>query len=168
MTNNDLYKCVLWSPICVVRVRSRIQEVEGEQTQERFFRPHFLQAPGDLLAHEGRLCRLDCKVGSRPSMWYNTIQMLHFCLTLLIFTRWVDCQTQNWCGWSTGDLSIQTSCTRCWCERMVFILWLLTLWHRMTVGRTPALQATKQAKAPLVWNWKLWVRNRYTVLGKLL
>uniref|UniRef100_A0A671TTW5 Ig-like domain-containing protein n=1 Tax=Sparus aurata TaxID=8175 RepID=A0A671TTW5_SPAAU len=43
------------------RVRSRIQEVESEQTQERFFRPHFLQAPGDMLAHEGRLCRLDCK-----------------------------------------------------------------------------------------------------------
>ena len=47
------------------RVRARIQEVESEQTQERFFRPHFLQAPGDMLAHEGRLCRLDCKVGNR-------------------------------------------------------------------------------------------------------
>lgn len=49
----------------IYRVRARIQEVEGEQIQERFFRPHFLQAPGDMLAHEGRLCRLDCKVGSR-------------------------------------------------------------------------------------------------------
>ena len=47
------------------RVRARVQEVEeGEQTQERFFRPHFLQAPGDMLAHEGKLCRLDCKVGN--------------------------------------------------------------------------------------------------------
>uniref|UniRef100_A0A8C7YGV6 Ig-like domain-containing protein n=1 Tax=Oryzias sinensis TaxID=183150 RepID=A0A8C7YGV6_9TELE len=42
------------------------------QTQERFFRPHFLQAPGDMMAHEGRLCRLDCKVSGLPSpelMW---------------------------------------------------------------------------------------------------
>lgn len=45
------------------RVRTRTQEAEDEQTQERFFRPHFLQAPGDMLAHEGKLCRLDCKVG---------------------------------------------------------------------------------------------------------
>lgn len=51
-------------PPCSFRVRSRVQEVEGEQTQERFFRPHFLQAPGDMMAHEGRLCRLDCKVGA--------------------------------------------------------------------------------------------------------
>ena len=50
------------------RVRARIQEVESEQTQERFFQPHFLQAPGDMLAHEGKLCRLDCKVGSSSLM----------------------------------------------------------------------------------------------------
>ncbi|KAM4607905.1 LOW QUALITY PROTEIN: myopalladin [Polymixia lowei] len=57
------------APIHSQRVRTRIQEVEeGEQTQERFFRPHFLQAPGDMLAHEGRLCRLDCKVGSRTTL----------------------------------------------------------------------------------------------------
>ncbi|MBN3277029.1 MYPN protein, partial [Polyodon spathula] len=47
---------------------SRVQEVdEGEPKQERFFRPHFLQAPGDLVAHEGRLCRLDCKVSGLPT-----------------------------------------------------------------------------------------------------
>ncbi|XP_062257600.1 myopalladin isoform X2 [Platichthys flesus] len=60
------------NPIHSQRVRARIQQVEGEQTQERFFRPHFLQAPGDMLAHEGRLCRLDCKVSGLPSpelMW---------------------------------------------------------------------------------------------------
>nr|XP_057920220.1 myopalladin isoform X2 [Doryrhamphus excisus] len=60
------------TPISSQRVRARIQEVEGEQTQERFFRPHFLQAPGDMLAHEGRVCRLDCKVSGLPSpelMW---------------------------------------------------------------------------------------------------
>ncbi|XP_029961831.1 myopalladin [Salarias fasciatus] len=60
------------TPIHAQRVRARIQEVEGEQTQERFFRPHFLQAPGDMMAHEGRLCRLDCKVSGLPSpelMW---------------------------------------------------------------------------------------------------
>uniref|UniRef100_A0A3Q3W410 Ig-like domain-containing protein n=1 Tax=Mola mola TaxID=94237 RepID=A0A3Q3W410_MOLML len=42
------------------------------QTQERFFQPHFLQAPGDMLAHEGKLCRLDCKVSGLPNpelMW---------------------------------------------------------------------------------------------------
>ncbi|XP_040905683.1 myopalladin isoform X2 [Toxotes jaculatrix] len=60
------------TPIHSQRVRARIQEVESEQTQERFFRPHFLQAPGDMLAHEGRLCRLDCKVSGLPNpelMW---------------------------------------------------------------------------------------------------
>ncbi|XP_051945500.1 myopalladin-like isoform X2 [Xyrauchen texanus] len=54
------------------RVRARVQEVEGEPVQERFFRPHFLQAPGDMLAHEGQLCRLDCKVSGLPHpeiMW---------------------------------------------------------------------------------------------------
>lgn len=56
---------LLSSPPHFVRVRTRVQEVESEQTQERFFRPHFLQAPGDMMAHEGKLCRLDCKVGSR-------------------------------------------------------------------------------------------------------
>lgn len=60
-----VFHIMLRSPLRVFRVRARIQEVEGEQMQERFFRPHFLQAPGDMLAHEGKLCRLDCKVGSR-------------------------------------------------------------------------------------------------------
>ncbi|KAA0718402.1 Myopalladin 145 kDa sarcomeric protein [Triplophysa tibetana] len=48
------------------------QEVEGEPAQERFFRPHFLQAPGDMFAHEGHVCRLDCKVSGLPHpeiMW---------------------------------------------------------------------------------------------------
>ncbi|KAL6101474.1 mypn [Pungitius sinensis] len=60
------------TPIHSQRVRARIQEVEGERTPEQFFRPHFLQAPGDMLAHEGRLCRLDCKVSGLPNpelMW---------------------------------------------------------------------------------------------------
>ncbi|XP_068597660.1 myopalladin [Brachionichthys hirsutus] len=60
------------APVHSQRVRARIQEVESERTQERFFQPHFLEAPGDLLAHEGRLCRLDCKVSGLPSpelMW---------------------------------------------------------------------------------------------------
>ncbi|XP_052006385.1 myopalladin-like isoform X2 [Xyrauchen texanus] len=54
------------------RVRARVQEVEGEPVQERFFRPHFLQASGDMFAHEGQLCRLDCKVSGLPHpeiMW---------------------------------------------------------------------------------------------------
>lgn len=59
-----MFYIMLCSLLHVFRVRARIQEVESEQTQERFFRPHFLQAPGDMLAHEGKLCRLDCKVGS--------------------------------------------------------------------------------------------------------
>ncbi|XP_077350847.1 myopalladin [Festucalex cinctus] len=60
------------TPINSQRVRTRVQEVEGEQTLERFFRPHFIQAPGDMLAHEGRVCRLDCKVSGLPNpelMW---------------------------------------------------------------------------------------------------
>ncbi|XP_073404241.1 myopalladin [Dendrobates tinctorius] len=54
------------------RVRPRVVEVESEAVQERFFRPYFLQAPGDMVAHEGRLCRLDCKVSGLPTpdiMW---------------------------------------------------------------------------------------------------
>ncbi|KAM9810024.1 myopalladin isoform X2 [Syngnathus typhle] len=60
------------TPINSQRVRTRVQEVEGEQTHERFFRPHFVQAPGDMVAHEGRVCRLDCKVSGLPNpelMW---------------------------------------------------------------------------------------------------
>ncbi|XP_023689518.2 myopalladin isoform X2 [Paramormyrops kingsleyae] len=50
------------------RVNSRSQEVEeGEPIQERFFQPHFLQVPGDMMAHEGKLCRLDCKVSGLPN-----------------------------------------------------------------------------------------------------
>ncbi|XP_068927598.1 myopalladin [Petaurus breviceps papuanus] len=54
------------------RGRARMQERDKEPLQERFFRPHFLQAPGDMVAHEGRLCRLDCKVSGLPPpelMW---------------------------------------------------------------------------------------------------
>ncbi|KAM3913704.1 myopalladin isoform 1-T2 [Leptodactylus fuscus] len=54
------------------RVRPRLADVESESVQERFFRPYFLQAPGDMVAHEGRLCRLDCKVSGLPTpdiMW---------------------------------------------------------------------------------------------------
>nr|XP_060624896.1 myopalladin [Anolis sagrei ordinatus] len=54
------------------RGRSRIPEGDKEPLQERFFRPYFLQAPGDMVAHEGRLCRLDCKVSGLPPpelMW---------------------------------------------------------------------------------------------------
>ncbi|KAI4541945.1 hypothetical protein MG293_007324 [Ovis ammon polii] len=48
------------------RSRSRDSADEGEPIQERFFRPHFLQAPGDLTVQEGRLCRMDCKVSGLP------------------------------------------------------------------------------------------------------
>ncbi|XP_061601940.1 LOW QUALITY PROTEIN: myopalladin [Cololabis saira] len=60
------------TPIHSQRVRTRVQEVESEQTQERFFRPHFLQAPADMTGHEGKMCRLDCKVSGLPNpelMW---------------------------------------------------------------------------------------------------
>ncbi|KAM3834666.1 myopalladin isoform 2-T3 [Vipera latastei] len=54
------------------RGRSRVSERDREPLQERFFRPYFLQAPGDMVAHEDRLCRLDCKVSGLPPpdlMW---------------------------------------------------------------------------------------------------
>ncbi|NWW90805.1 MYPN protein, partial [Rhynochetos jubatus] len=54
------------------RTRPRAPEGDKEAVQERFFRPYFLQAPGDMVAHEGRLCRLDCKVSGLPTpdlMW---------------------------------------------------------------------------------------------------
>ncbi|XP_059509153.1 myopalladin isoform X2 [Stegostoma tigrinum] len=51
--------------------RSRVSQGE-EPVQERFFCPHFLQASGDMIAHEGQICRLDCKVSGLPNpdlMW---------------------------------------------------------------------------------------------------
>ncbi|XP_023084521.2 palladin isoform X3 [Piliocolobus tephrosceles] len=49
------------------RSRSRESGDENEPIQERFFRPHFLQAPGDLTVQEGKLCRMDCKVSGLPT-----------------------------------------------------------------------------------------------------
>uniref|UniRef100_UPI00358F321D myopalladin isoform X2 n=1 Tax=Myxine glutinosa TaxID=7769 RepID=UPI00358F321D len=49
------------------RSRSREAGEEGEAVQQKTFRPHFLQAPGDTVAHEGKLCRLDCKVSGLPT-----------------------------------------------------------------------------------------------------
>ncbi|XP_045058702.2 palladin isoform X2 [Desmodus rotundus] len=49
------------------RSRSRDSGDENEPIQERFFRPHFLQAPGDLTVQEGKLCRMDCKVSGLPT-----------------------------------------------------------------------------------------------------
>ncbi|XP_054645205.1 palladin isoform X3 [Dunckerocampus dactyliophorus] len=50
------------------RPRSRSRDSGDENDiQERHFRPHFLQAPGDLIVQEGRLCRMDCKVSGLPT-----------------------------------------------------------------------------------------------------
>ncbi|XP_048383961.1 palladin isoform X2 [Stegostoma tigrinum] len=49
------------------RSRSRDSGEEAEAIQERFFRPHFLQAPGDMIVQEGKLCRMDCKVSGLPT-----------------------------------------------------------------------------------------------------
>ncbi|XP_068537294.1 palladin isoform X4 [Anas acuta] len=49
------------------RSRSRDSGDENEPIQERFFRPHFLQAPGDMTVQEGKLCRMDCKVSGLPT-----------------------------------------------------------------------------------------------------
>ncbi|XP_043918511.1 palladin isoform X2 [Protopterus annectens] len=49
------------------RSRSRDSGEENEPIQERFFRPHFLQAPGDMIVQEGKLCRMDCKVSGLPT-----------------------------------------------------------------------------------------------------
>uniref|UniRef100_A0A8C4R4Z6 Palladin, cytoskeletal associated protein n=1 Tax=Eptatretus burgeri TaxID=7764 RepID=A0A8C4R4Z6_EPTBU len=49
------------------RSRSREAGEEGDAVQQKTFRPHFLQAPGDTVAHEGKLCRLDCKVSGLPT-----------------------------------------------------------------------------------------------------
>ncbi|XP_036097463.1 palladin [Molossus molossus] len=49
------------------RSRSRDSADENEPIQERFFRPHFLQAPGNLTVQEGKLCRMDCKVSGLPT-----------------------------------------------------------------------------------------------------
>ncbi|XP_051954211.1 palladin-like isoform X4 [Xyrauchen texanus] len=49
------------------RSRSRDSGDENENIQERHFRPQFLQAPGDLIVQEGKLCRMDCKVSGLPT-----------------------------------------------------------------------------------------------------
>uniref|UniRef100_A0A4W3GDK3 Myopalladin n=1 Tax=Callorhinchus milii TaxID=7868 RepID=A0A4W3GDK3_CALMI len=69
MAANPQVRTELLKPSCCVlgdRTRSRVLEGE-EPVQERFFRPHFLQATGDMVAHEGRFCRLDCKVSGLPN-----------------------------------------------------------------------------------------------------
>ncbi|NWQ74092.1 PALLD protein, partial [Columbina picui] len=57
-TKNNL---PLFHVILRPRSRSRDSGDENEPIQERFFRPHFLQAPGDMTVQEGKLCRMDCK-----------------------------------------------------------------------------------------------------------
>lgn len=54
------------------RSRSRDSGDENENIQERHFRPHFLQAPGDLIVQEGKLCRMDCKVTAQALPYFNT------------------------------------------------------------------------------------------------
>ncbi|XP_051783596.1 palladin isoform X2 [Erpetoichthys calabaricus] len=49
------------------RSRSRDSGDENDTIQERHFRPHFLQAPGDMIVQEGKLCRMDCKVNGLPT-----------------------------------------------------------------------------------------------------
>lgn len=65
-----------------------MQERDKEPLQERFFRPHFLQAPGDMVAHEGRLCRLDCKVDSSIHPWFQICSYFAF-VCLLSFLGFV-------------------------------------------------------------------------------
>ncbi|KAK7919316.1 hypothetical protein WMY93_010600 [Mugilogobius chulae] len=56
-----------WLETLRSRSRSRDSGDENDNIQERHFRPHFLQAPGDLIVQEGRLCRMDCKVSGLPT-----------------------------------------------------------------------------------------------------
>ncbi|MEQ2159905.1 hypothetical protein GOODEAATRI_028012 [Goodea atripinnis] len=53
--------------VLTVYTQSRDSGDENDNIQERHFRPHFLQAPGDLIVQEGRLCRMDCKVSGLPT-----------------------------------------------------------------------------------------------------
>lgn len=89
--NSELQKCFKKNPlipntVCFplslsVRPRSRSRDSgdENDNIQERHFRPHFLQAPGDLIVQEGRLCRMDCKVNTRlvrvqpVPAWVNSV-----------------------------------------------------------------------------------------------
>lgn len=75
------FYCLTPEHACCFRGRSRVQERDKEPLQERFFRPHFLQAPGDMVAHEGRLCRLDCKVACSTTCSY----FVFICLYAPIF-----------------------------------------------------------------------------------
>lgn len=61
------------------RTRPRVPEGDKEAVQERFFRPYFLQAPGDMVAHEGRLCRLDCKVLTASSPFLLSLPLYVYC-----------------------------------------------------------------------------------------
>ncbi|NXI95007.1 PALLD protein, partial [Psophia crepitans] len=75
-----------WSPsgqphIRRPRSRSRDSGDENEPIQERFFRPHFLQAPGDLTVQEGKLCRMDCKARLlRCFVWLRPFPIILFTL----------------------------------------------------------------------------------------
>lgn len=62
-----------------------MQEKDKEPLQERFFRPHFLQAPGDMVAHEGRLCRLDCKVGPSAVCGSSSVHVLQLFVCFHLF-----------------------------------------------------------------------------------
>lgn len=144
------------------RVQSSVREAEAEQTQERFFQPHFLQAPGDMLAHEGKLCRLDCKVRFRPrgqemmhKFIFLSFDLIHF--SCLLVPRWAVCPPRNWCGWSTGNQSTRTCIISWWCGKTESTRWSLILWPRKMLGHTRASPATKLGGAPSAWNWKSWV-----------
>lgn len=63
-----------------------MQERDKEPLQERFFRPHFLQAPGDMVAHEGRLCRLDCKVASSTIFGARPVHILYLFVCMHLFS----------------------------------------------------------------------------------
>lgn len=81
--------------------------------------------------------------------------------TVFLSSRWVVCPPRSWCGWSTGNQFTQTCTIRCWCGKTESTRWSLILWHRKMLAHTRALQATKQGRAPLAWNWRSWVRTRW-------
>lgn len=119
-----------------------MQERDKEPLQERFFRPHFLQAPGDMVAHEGCLCRLDCKVDSSIHPWFQICSYFAFvCLLSFLGFVFVLCvcsvfgfvffQGKHDWGWERDHFFFQQGSFETFDTRLKYFMKFLSLYMRI-------------------------------------
>lgn len=120
------------------RSRSRDSGDENDNIQERHFRPHFLQAPGDLIVQEGRLCRMDCKVNRRRGAVKDG-QSASFIDKVVKFTpptfviseasgcRWLQIHRSQWSVFLVGATG-RDQCSNGFLSR-TFPLWITCFTH---------------------------------------